>query len=1050
MIAPDGPTTPPVDVTDRMRLRDDLDAAIAASQQAVESLTGPAIEQVDAAIRVATECDQCLSQWAMGQVSELLAAAYDEISVLHGSMVAALDHRVWRASQAMQAAGVDLGIPPEAIGSPSQPQPQQVHHVAPQTHVPPVSPAPSVGAAVSLPQSVPAHAGPGGDSSSGATVPLPVAQTQPQSQSQSQSPSQPPCPPPVVQCPPPEVHVSVTPECHTVSPTAQTTPAPPATQQTQAADTAPPVEDMPAVPDPPAIPESDAGVILPVGQPEYLPSIVLVSEPPRIYHSDTASVIVADGDLDHPKTLEFSANQEDFRDKPTISKRCSKRFIDALPERLRIVRPILVRIGQYVALQAYGEVDEYYAPQVVLQHVDPHKETHGFALNPRVLRDTIAKYYAGKPRDVVSDVCSALLYGIQTGLAKLFVNWLWEYSGKIGSGRDSDLKSLMACERFLMMLDSLELTTEGGYDIRTSHTDVTTYGASLGLGLQLQSGTGAGGTGAKSDQRLKMDGVTATSSIKTTTRPYLLPLIEACRQLIRIESAPEGLTADQAISAYIRGAITWSDAVCYCGAQGLGPAEAQRLALTAATVPNVSDTIALYFRGKIDVSTMSEMLRKNGILSKRVADWYLELARYVPGPSDLIRFMVRDTEDIQIVRDFDLDAEFSLKYRDYVKDALTAQGIDRDTALRYWRSHWDLPSPHQVYECVHRLRPDAVPAVPRDIQTTPEIVRTYLAQSDMLPFWRDRLIALSYSPLTRVDAQRAFTLGVIDADRLRSAYQDLGYTRADAETLVKYSKIARAKFLAQTQAVRAYREGAVTADEAMTQLRQYAVTDDEAQAALSIADTQLRSRLRRRCIAALRRRFLAGDLDRHDADLALKIQGISGLNRRRYIESWECELAARGKVTGAATLCRWYRHGLLTEPELLERLLTLGYSDSDARRIVRTCQAETQRWKQRERVAAERSERAAAAQARREQAARERRESRVRRSKSKLAKLTGASYDDASAAWDESFSWLVREGYEDSEAVQVMVDVIAGLPRKIRLAELSEHVEQVWKNEQID
>ena len=74
---------------------------------------------------------------------------------------------------------------------------------------------------------------------------------------------------------------------------------------------------------------------------------------------------------------------------------------------------------------------------------------------------------------------------------------------------------------------------------------------------------------------------------------------------------------------------------------------------------------------------------------------------------------------------------------------------------------------------------------------TPTTVAQYLAQADYAPEWRAPLEAISYNPITRTDAKRAFKLGLggFDEARLKRAYQDLGYTPTDAALLVEFTKL---------------------------------------------------------------------------------------------------------------------------------------------------------------------------------------------------------------------------------------------------------------------
>jgi hypothetical protein len=71
----------------------------------------------------------------------------------------------------------------------------------------------------------------------------------------------------------------------------------------------------------------------------------------------------------------------------------------------------------------------------------------------------------------------------------------------------------------------------------------------------------------------------------------------------------------------------------------------------------------------------------------------------------------------------------------------------------------------------------------------PEVVADYLRAADYDPRWRDLLIAISYDPITRTDAKRAFKIKAPgwDYDRLVKAYRDVGYSEQDAKLLADFT-----------------------------------------------------------------------------------------------------------------------------------------------------------------------------------------------------------------------------------------------------------------------
>jgi len=178
---------------------------------------------------------------------------------------------------------------------------------------------------------------------------------------------------------------------------------------------------------------------------------------------------------------------------------------------------------------------------------------------------------------------------------------------------------------------------------------------------------------------------------------------------------------------------------------------------------------------KYTMQYVKDALRESP-LKDRYIDDLMELRYQLLGASDYIRFAVRDVFDAQARKKLSLDENFP----EGLGPKLVALGYSDQDAKDAWAAHWELPSPTQVYEMLHRgVLPPGV------------TVEDYLKSADYAPVWRDSLVKISYNPITRTDAKRAYKLGLggFDEARLKKAYTDLGYNDADAAILVEFTKL---------------------------------------------------------------------------------------------------------------------------------------------------------------------------------------------------------------------------------------------------------------------
>ncbi|MCJ7828990.1 MAG: hypothetical protein MUP81_04540 [Dehalococcoidia bacterium] len=151
-------------------------------------------------------------------------------------------------------------------------------------------------------------------------------------------------------------------------------------------------------------------------------------------------------------------------------------------------------------------------------------------------------------------------------------------------------------------------------------------------------------------------------------------------------------------------------------------------------------------------------------------DFYTSLLAY-PGISDIVRMAVREAYTPEIAEKFG-------QYQDIPPQFITEAakvGIPEEIARQYWAAHWDLPSPMQGFDMLHR-----------GIITQDEL-KLLLRALDVMPFWRDKLISLAYTPFTRVDVRRMHKARILTRDQVKQSYKDIGYNDEKAEALTQFT-----------------------------------------------------------------------------------------------------------------------------------------------------------------------------------------------------------------------------------------------------------------------
>jgi len=183
-------------------------------------------------------------------------------------------------------------------------------------------------------------------------------------------------------------------------------------------------------------------------------------------------------------------------------------------------------------------------------------------------------------------------------------------------------------------------------------------------------------------------------------------------------------------------------------------------------LPPIPDATRMYWRGILEIDQLREIAEYSGYrpLYQR---GYLELAKNVPGPGDLITFVVRE-----VISPSDFNIHMS------------KQGFGAEWASAYWQAHWVLPAFDRLVDAFHRgLLSEAEFnkfIVWHDYSPEP---RPGIGKSDL-----DILRGLLKMPIPRVDLRRGWELGAIPDDELVKRFEWLGY-EDDAPLMARIAKM---------------------------------------------------------------------------------------------------------------------------------------------------------------------------------------------------------------------------------------------------------------------
>ena len=405
------------------------------------------------------------------------------------------------------------------------------------------------------------------------------------------------------------------------------------------------------------------------------------------------------------------------------------------------------------------------------------------------------------------------------------------------------------------------------------------------------------------------------------------------------------------------------------------------------------ELIALVLRNKITPEAFNAEMFARGYLAED-SNRMLDLTHIIPNIQDLIMMAQREAWNDQVSAQFEYDAEYPAPVEEWAKK----QGLDPEWSKRYWRSHWQLPSPTMAFEMLHRLRPGK-----SDNPFTVDDMRTLLKTADYPRFWRDRMIEISYSPFTRVDVRRMYKLGVLTIDEVKDAYKDIGYdekrSQALADFTLKYEtssgtsiideysdltlsllqqgygkgaidegtfrdaltkmgyvgevidliiKVSQLKevvekvpevkneFLSKvkTMVLNAYASKLLNESEANTMLATVGFTGQDAVTLLKIATYDYEFSVKADQIKNVGERFMGGIIDRSGAVTELGAINLTGTEQSQILLEWDYQVAHRTKRLTEAQYRAAMNKGIIDQLGYTDALQGLGYSDKDIEILV--------------------------------------------------------------------------------------------------------------------
>ncbi len=345
------------------------------------------------------------------------------------------------------------------------------------------------------------------------------------------------------------------------------------------------------------------------------------------------------------------------------------------------------------------------------------------------------------------------------------------------------------------------------------------------------------------------------------------------------------------------------------------------------TIPP-GELVVWWLRDIIDDTQLKVGLQKQGWIQDDIERLRIA-AFFIPPVADLITMSVREVFTPDVAERFGQFEDFP---PEFVKQA-KKQGVSEEWARNYWAAHWALPSINMGFDMLHR-------AVINESD-----MALLLRATDVMPFWRDKLIQISFNPLTRVDIRRMHKVGVLSEEEVNRAYKDVGYNETNAKRLTDFTLRLNGAVgdeneavlgeLTRSNVLRFYSDGVVDRDTAITVLLASGLSQDAADLFIISADLDIQAAERKDSIDTIIEQVKGGIIDFDQAQDDLNRLGLEELEKQRALNTLVRAQSKRNKLPSKSDLDKFLDQGIIEQDEYLRNIRLLGFSDTWAQRYLK-------------------------------------------------------------------------------------------------------------------
>lgn len=315
---------------------------------------------------------------------------------------------------------------------------------------------------------------------------------------------------------------------------------------------------------------------------------------------------------------------------------------------------------------------------------------------------------------------------------------------------------------------------------------------------------------------------------------------------------------------------------------------------------------------------------------------FFRLQQQLPTYQDVIDFAAKEVFEPESRKLYGLDEEFPKEFELYAEQI----GIPKKLSRDLWAKHWDNPSPQQIYDIYHRFgdhRKDineedlkAVGLDPKKVTVSLDVIKNYFKLVEITPYWRDKLLAITFNPLTRVDVKRMFRLGILNRDDVYSAYLDEGYSPKNADLMTQFT--VRDEFFdriqnSQNEILTMLENGEIKRDVAISLMKETGATEEEVNFLLASLEYKIEKQKKEDQIDLLVVRFTKGVITEDQLSDELDKLNVPDTRKQLIIAKVDRTRALGVALPTIEDLKKWLKMNIVDTAKFEHWCVALGYPE---------------------------------------------------------------------------------------------------------------------------